>query len=65
MMLLILWIVAIVVGTAVGAARGHGVAGFFLSLFLSWFGVAITLLLPRKSPPANITNIHNEINNGE
>ena len=62
-MLLIIWLTAIVVGTAVGAGKGHGIAGFTLSLFLAWFGVLIVLFLPngRQQPPANITNIHNEI----
>lgn len=65
-MLAIIWLTAIVVGTAIGAGKGHGVAGFTLSLFLAWFGVLIALFLPndRRQPPPNITNIRNEINGG-
>jgi|HubBroStandDraft_6_1064221.scaffolds.fasta_scaffold2279083_3 hypothetical protein len=62
-MLLVLWIVAIVAGTAVGTAKGHGLAGFLLSFFLAWFGVIIVVFLPRRRPPQNITNINNVVNN--
>ena len=64
-MIIILWLAAIVTGTIVGAGRGHGVAGFFLSLFLGWLGVAIVLMLPKPHPPVSITNVHNEITNVE
>jgi hypothetical protein len=62
MIVMVLWIIAIVVGTSVGTSRGHGFAGFLLSFCLAWLGVAIVLLLPRKPhTPSQIVNIHNEV----
>lgn len=61
MIILALWIVAVVVGTSVGSAKGHGLAGFFLALFLSWFGVIIVLLLPHSGPRTINVNIKSEL----
>lgn len=60
MIILALWIVAVVVGTSVGSAKGHGAAGFFLSLLLAWFGVVIVLLLPRRPRTINV-NLKSEL----
>lgn len=49
---LIVWLISIVLSTALGADKGRGAQGFVLGLLLSWIGLLIVWLLPvREKQP--------------
>jgi len=48
----IVYILCIIVGTAIGADKGRTVDGFLLSMFLGCIGVFIAATLPKKTDPA-------------
>lgn len=55
---LVIWsIVTIAIGTWVGSLRGRAVAGFWLTLWLSVFGIIIVALLPRPERDMRDTGV--------
>jgi hypothetical protein len=59
MIIATLWIISIVVGSVIGSLKNRGVLGFFLTVFLSWFGVIIIALMPKRQiAPSMIVSQH-------